>query len=238
MASGINSTLRQVGIATGVAALGTILASHVRASVIDGLSGTPSPATRTRSRTRSRPAARTGDRHHTGPAARPRRGNRQLRVRRGSEHHLAGQRDRLVRGGRRLVRAHPRARLRLRRRPATSTGRAGGGSMNPSTSASGGRRRRRLRRTAGRARAAPGAGRGHPGRPAELHALPAARLPGRDRRARAGRDRDAAALDPQAPGECARPARRGDAASTSSGAESCSITSRTASGRPRSATTR
>ena len=40
MASGINSTFRQVGIATGVAGLGTILASHVRASVIDGLSGT------------------------------------------------------------------------------------------------------------------------------------------------------------------------------------------------------
>jgi EmrB/QacA subfamily drug resistance transporter len=40
MASGINSTLRQVGVATGVAALGTILASHVRASVLDRLSGT------------------------------------------------------------------------------------------------------------------------------------------------------------------------------------------------------
>ena len=41
MASGINSTLRQIGIATGVAGLGTILASHVRASVLDRLSGTP-----------------------------------------------------------------------------------------------------------------------------------------------------------------------------------------------------
>jgi hypothetical protein len=41
MASGINSTLRQVGIATGVAGLGTILASHVRGSVVDRLSGTP-----------------------------------------------------------------------------------------------------------------------------------------------------------------------------------------------------
>jgi EmrB/QacA subfamily drug resistance transporter len=41
MASGINSTLRQVGIATGVAALGTILASHVSSSVADRLSGTP-----------------------------------------------------------------------------------------------------------------------------------------------------------------------------------------------------
>ena len=41
MASGINSTLRQVGIATGVAGLGTILATHVRGSVVDGLSGGP-----------------------------------------------------------------------------------------------------------------------------------------------------------------------------------------------------
>jgi EmrB/QacA subfamily drug resistance transporter len=41
MASGINSTLRQVGIATGVAGLGTILASQVRGSVLDRLSGTP-----------------------------------------------------------------------------------------------------------------------------------------------------------------------------------------------------
>jgi EmrB/QacA subfamily drug resistance transporter len=40
MASGINSTLRQVGVATGVAGLGTLLASHVRTSVADGLSGT------------------------------------------------------------------------------------------------------------------------------------------------------------------------------------------------------
>jgi EmrB/QacA subfamily drug resistance transporter len=40
MASGINATLRQVGIATGVAGLGTILTSHVRSSVVDGLNGT------------------------------------------------------------------------------------------------------------------------------------------------------------------------------------------------------
>ena len=37
MASGINSTLRQVGIATGVAALGTVLASQVHDSVISQL---------------------------------------------------------------------------------------------------------------------------------------------------------------------------------------------------------
>jgi EmrB/QacA subfamily drug resistance transporter len=40
MASGINTTLRQVGVATGVAGLGTILSSQVRGSVIDSLSGT------------------------------------------------------------------------------------------------------------------------------------------------------------------------------------------------------
>jgi hypothetical protein len=40
MASGINTTLRQVGIATGVAALGTILASHVRSSVVHDLGRT------------------------------------------------------------------------------------------------------------------------------------------------------------------------------------------------------
>ena len=40
MASGINSTLRQVGVATGVAALGTILATHVHSSVLGRLSGT------------------------------------------------------------------------------------------------------------------------------------------------------------------------------------------------------
>ncbi len=41
MASGINSTLRQVGIATGVAALGSIFAGHVRAAVTATLSGGP-----------------------------------------------------------------------------------------------------------------------------------------------------------------------------------------------------
>jgi predicted MFS family arabinose efflux permease len=41
MASGINNTLRQVGIATGVAALGSLFASQVRSSVTDHLAGTP-----------------------------------------------------------------------------------------------------------------------------------------------------------------------------------------------------
>jgi hypothetical protein len=41
MASGINSTFRQVGIATGVAALGSILASLVKTHVAASLAGTP-----------------------------------------------------------------------------------------------------------------------------------------------------------------------------------------------------
>ncbi len=41
MASGINSTLRQVGIATGVATLGTILTSRIKSEVVAHLAGTP-----------------------------------------------------------------------------------------------------------------------------------------------------------------------------------------------------
>jgi EmrB/QacA subfamily drug resistance transporter len=38
MASGINNTFRQVGLATGIAALGAIFQSHVRSEVVQGLS--------------------------------------------------------------------------------------------------------------------------------------------------------------------------------------------------------
>jgi hypothetical protein len=41
MASGINSTFRQIGIATGVAALGSILASEVSSAVVTKLAGSP-----------------------------------------------------------------------------------------------------------------------------------------------------------------------------------------------------
>jgi hypothetical protein len=41
MASGINTTFRQVGIATGVAALGTIFSHQVRTNIFAGLSGVP-----------------------------------------------------------------------------------------------------------------------------------------------------------------------------------------------------
>ncbi len=41
MASGINSTFRQIGIATGVAGLGAIFSSHIRSSVVSRLIDTP-----------------------------------------------------------------------------------------------------------------------------------------------------------------------------------------------------
>jgi EmrB/QacA subfamily drug resistance transporter len=44
MASGINSTFRQVGLATGIAVLGTIFASHIRSNVVGDLAGTPAGA--------------------------------------------------------------------------------------------------------------------------------------------------------------------------------------------------
>ena len=71
------------------------------------------------------------------------------------------------------------------------------------------RRRRWLRRAPGRPPPPARAGLDHPRRPAELHALPAARLPGRHRRALGGRDHEPAAGDRQAPGERERRARRG-----------------------------
>jgi hypothetical protein len=41
MASGVNSTFRQVGIATGIAALGSIFSHQVASGIRDGLAGTP-----------------------------------------------------------------------------------------------------------------------------------------------------------------------------------------------------
>jgi EmrB/QacA subfamily drug resistance transporter len=46
MASGINSTFRQVGIATGIALLGTVFSSHVKAYVLDHASSVPGLAGR------------------------------------------------------------------------------------------------------------------------------------------------------------------------------------------------
>jgi EmrB/QacA subfamily drug resistance transporter len=45
MASGINSTFRQVGIATGIAALGAVFTAHLRDSITSSLNGTPLAST-------------------------------------------------------------------------------------------------------------------------------------------------------------------------------------------------
>jgi EmrB/QacA subfamily drug resistance transporter len=44
MASGINSTFRQIGIATGIAALGAIFQSHVKGNLASALAGSPAAA--------------------------------------------------------------------------------------------------------------------------------------------------------------------------------------------------
>src|SRR3954452_6702824 len=44
MASGINNTFRQVGIATGIAALGAVFQSHITDKISKGLAGTPGAA--------------------------------------------------------------------------------------------------------------------------------------------------------------------------------------------------
>jgi hypothetical protein len=41
MASGINTTFRQVGIATGIAALGAVFQARVESKLMDALAGTP-----------------------------------------------------------------------------------------------------------------------------------------------------------------------------------------------------
>src|SRR6478735_6259774 len=71
------------------------------------------------------------------------------------------------------------------------------------------RRRRGLWGPEGGARPAPRTRRGHPGRPPELHALPAARVPGGDRRALARRDRHASSSDPEKAAERSRRAGGG-----------------------------
>ena len=56
MASGINSTFRQVGVATGIAVLGSIFQSQLSSALAPKLGGTPVAGHVARSRTRSRAA--------------------------------------------------------------------------------------------------------------------------------------------------------------------------------------
>ena len=59
MASGVNSTFRQVGIATGIAALGSIFAHQVTNGIAAALAGTPGASRARRCRWRCRPDGRS-----------------------------------------------------------------------------------------------------------------------------------------------------------------------------------
>jgi hypothetical protein len=87
MASGINSTFRQVGTATGIALLGTLFSSDVS----------------DRTAARARPAGRGND--HPG------------RLHHRPEPHPAGCGDHRVRGRRRIAGRYPQPGLRARRAP-------------------------------------------------------------------------------------------------------------------------
>jgi hypothetical protein len=68
MASGINSTFRQIGIAAGIAAFGSVLATDVKGTVVSALRNTPlAPASH-----RLATALSTGSAGHAMPTAPPR----------------------------------------------------------------------------------------------------------------------------------------------------------------------
>ena len=98
MASGISNTFRQVGVATGIAALGAILQAQVTSSVVDSLRGTQgivasqvANQVATGSTKQAIAAASPSARAAIGHAARD-------RVRLGAERHPARRRDRRLRG--------------------------------------------------------------------------------------------------------------------------------------------
>ena len=124
MASGINSTLRQVGIATGVAAFGSILASQVSNSIVSQLSGGPltshsSAAGPRRGQRPDRPCAGTRPRE---PAGHGRAGVAD-RIRRRPQHDPADRRDPRVRRRRGDRGADQAARFRGRGRARRRAGR-------------------------------------------------------------------------------------------------------------------
>ncbi len=131
MASGINSTLRQVGIATGIAALGSIFSQQVTQSVTGDLQGkVPAQALEPltaalsgragadRGAGRRSPGLCGGRRRRrlAGPAAR--RDRRDVGRRGGAEPHHRHRRGHRPGVGDRLLRADPAAGLRGRGPPA------------------------------------------------------------------------------------------------------------------------
>ncbi len=114
MASGINNTFRQVGIATGIAVLGAIFESAITSKLAPQLAGTAgrraTPPDRPSGRGRRRAA---GARIGPGRAAAAGHARHPQRIRRGDERDPARRRHR--RAGRRGARVGARADERLRR---------------------------------------------------------------------------------------------------------------------------
>ena len=115
MASGINSTFRQVGIATGIALLGTLFSSQVK-SVVAGQGGRGARPVRQGTGGRLRGAVRQGrdaDRLASGPGPAGRGHDHPDRLHHRAQPHPAGRGDHRVRRRRRVAGRHPRQGLRL-----------------------------------------------------------------------------------------------------------------------------
>ena len=123
MASGINSTFRQVGIATGIALLGTLFSSQVK-NVVQAQGGRGARPVRQGAGGRLRGAVRQdrdADRLATGPGPADRGHDHPDRFHHRAQPHPAGRGDHRVRRGRRVAGRDPRQGLRVteraRRRP-------------------------------------------------------------------------------------------------------------------------
>ena len=81
MASGINSTFRQVGIATGIALLGTLFSSQVKSEVVRQVAGRPAWPTRAR---RSPPRSSPARSASSSPSCRRRPGRPIAQITRGA----------------------------------------------------------------------------------------------------------------------------------------------------------
>ena len=109
MASGINSTFRQVGIATGIALLGTLFSSQVKSSVQTGVAAVPGLARQGPKIAAAVQSGQVGQLIAKLPPADPAEGGHDhpCRVRHRPEPHPAGRGYHRVRGGRHLAAGHP-----------------------------------------------------------------------------------------------------------------------------------
>jgi len=151
MASGINSTFRQVGIATGIALLGTLFSNDVKDEVLTRTAAVPGLSARGPEIAGAVQSGQIGD-------PRDRTAARARQAGRGNDHpgrlhhrpgpHPAGRGDHRVRGRRRIAGRYPQPGLRARRarrsgrspemrRPGRAGTQAGSGRVAATTTANG-----------------------------------------------------------------------------------------------------